>query len=262
MEKLFNPNEMNIKVTNLAKCYGGNRLFDDVSFEINRGEKVVVTGSSGCGKTTLLRILAGLEEQDAGEIHFKSVSDTVSPDKKRERNLMNIAWIPQDLGLWPNLSVYQNVALAYQRGREGTRRRAVVLEALEQCQIIDMKKRKPARLSAGEQQRVALARALVSQPTILLLDEPFASLDIVRRKHFFEVLKGTWTENLIVIVVTHDPFDAIGLGAGRVMVIEDGGLKEDVNIFGRFEGEYRSKTLQVWGEILHEKEGVQSPSTC
>jgi len=226
---------MNIKVSNLVKSYGRKTIFEDISFEIHDGEMTILTGPSGCGKTTLMRILCGLEKQDTGEIRMVNES--------------SIAWIPQDLGLWPNMSAYQNVAMACSKTSDGTSKRDHITSILKKCELEEYRKKSPAKLSAGEQQRVALARALVSQPKILLLDEPFASLDLVRRSHFFKLLKDICHEDMVVMIITHDPFDVIGLGAKRVLVMEDGKIKEDVDFTPNREEKYLSETLQTWKQL-------------
>jgi len=194
----------------VSRSFGKHRALMDVSLRLEPGRHTAILGPSGCGKTTLLRLLAGLDAPSAGRIMMngKIISETnriaVPPHERR------IAMVFQDLALWPNLRVIDNVLLALSGvglSRKDARRRAE--EALERCGIIDLSARRPGELSGGQQQRVALARAITSQPGFLLLDEPFTALDLLTKDHILAQIEGLACDvGFTIVMVTHDPADA------------------------------------------------------
>lgn len=215
---------------------------------IAAGEHVVLTGPSGSGKSTLLRLIAGLEAPSSGVIKIEGESASEGSTIIRMPVQRGLTMVFQDLGLWPNLTVYGNVKLGLS-ALKGSRRakRDAISAALRDCQLDCLLRRKPARLSSGEQQRVALARALVCKPRILLLDEPFAALDILLKQELFRLIRNLVKEREIsVLTVTHNPSDAIGLQADRIVVIEDGALVEDVALGDIETGVPRSRILRAW----------------
>ena len=168
-----------IHVNKLTKNFDEQILLNEISFRVELGEKVILTGPSGCGKTTLLRMLIGLENSDNGEIELKDGSgNAVGIDQ--------VAWIPQDLGLWANLSTYQNIGIVYKGIK--TKKKERIMELMDTLKITHLRKKKVSQLSSGEKQRVAIARALVNDVSFLILDEPFSSLDLELRQGLFEVL--------------------------------------------------------------------------
>lgn len=234
-----------LNVSHIKVLLGGHPVVRDVSFEIDKGEMIVLTGASGSGKTTILRALAGLVKEVTGEIEFNGIAaneagKTILPPWNRPLSLMF-----QDLGLWPNLTIARNVRMGLAKSiLSRVEKNTKVEEWLERLKIDHLRKRKPTSLSMGEQQRVALARALIGQPSILLLDEPFASLDLLLRHEFFELLSENLSSEMCCLVVTHDPFDAIGLNADRVLVLEDGKVVDDVSNLR--EGPFNSEILKKW----------------
>src|SRR5947207_4339128 len=168
-----------LEVRRLTKRYGSALAVDDVSFELYKGETLTLLGPSGCGKSTTLRLIAGLERPDDGDISLNarlvaSASQRVfTPPEKR-----GIGMVFQNYAVWPHMTVFQNVVFPLQARRvpaaDARRRTMAVLDTVGLASVAD----KPAPLlSGGQQQRVALARALVSDPEVLLLDEPFSNLD-------------------------------------------------------------------------------------
>ena len=186
---------------------------DHVSLGLNAGDIGVLIGPSGCGKTTLLRAVAGLERCTAGRIVMdeRTLSDAASgghlaPEARR------IGMVFQDYALFPHLSVADNVAFGVHH-LPRAERRARVLKMLELVGLGHAAKRAPHQLSGGQQQRIALARALAPQPQLLLLDEPFSSLDADLRESLAQELRGILKESgTTALFVTHDQFEAFALG--------------------------------------------------
>jgi len=193
-------------------------VLDDFSLDVDAGERVVVLGPSGCGKTTLLRLIGGLELPDAGEIWLADQLVATGGRLLVPAHERRLGYLFQDLALWPHLTVWGN--LEFVLGSIGVRkadRPERIREALALVRVDALAHRRPSELSGGEQQRVALARALVGKPRLLLLDEPFSSLDAELRA----VLRGELVRlqqslRLTSIYVTHDRDDAAAL-ADRVV---------------------------------------------
>ncbi|MEO0454450.1 MAG: ABC transporter ATP-binding protein [Verrucomicrobiota bacterium] len=193
-----------------------------VDLEIESGELFFLLGSSGCGKTTLLRMMAGFYEPNEGEILFGDrVINKVAP------HLRNTALVFQNYAVWPHLSIYENVAYGL-RVRKLTKDeiKTRVEEALSQVQMGHLADRKPSSLSGGQQQRVALARAIVVRPDLLLFDEPLCNLDAKLRIEMRDVIKKIHTETGITAVyVTHDQEEALSM-ADRMAVMDAGTIRQ------------------------------------
>lgn len=200
-----------LSIRDLAKSHDGTPVFAGISFALAPDDRLVVLGASGSGKTTLLRLLAGLDEPTSGII-------------ERADNL-RIGMVFQDLALWPNLTVLDNVAFALPNSPKPQRLKSA-RDALAACHVGEMASRKSGTLSIGQQQRVALARAIVARPQLLLLDEPFSSLDpLLREELMAEVRRLVAEINAALVLVTHDVFEALAL-ARRIIVLEDARLAE------------------------------------
>lgn len=215
------------RLQNVSHHYGHNRALDDVSFDLPAGAATAILGPSGCGKTTTLRLLAGLEAPSRGQVLLdnevvSSASRILVPPHRR-----GLAMVFQDLALWPNLSVRQNVKLGLAGVNLDRRQRARrAAEALDACGIGDLAARKPAQLSGGQQQRVALARALGARPRFLLLDEPFSSLDLILKYQLLGDLATLARQSgITLLLVTHDPMEARAL-CDHAVVLEDGRVVE------------------------------------
>ena len=216
-----------LEVKNLSMAYGRKRAFQHVCLALGQGEHLALLGPSGCGKSTLLRILAGLAVPTEGTVwlagHLASEPGRVLiPPHRRE-----MAMVFQDLALWPNLTVLQNVTLGLAGSDLASHARGQrAVEALEACAIGDLARRRPDSLSGGQQQRVALARALAVRPQVLLLDEPFAGLDVTIKTRLYEQIRELCaTFHLSLILVAHDPFEARAL-CHQAAVLEDGTIQE------------------------------------
>jgi len=207
-----------VRIDRLTKRFGEFVAVQQVSLDIRRGEIFCLLGGSGCGKTTLLRMLAGFEAPSEGAIYIDSVDVTLVPPYERPVNMMF-----QSFALFPHMTVEQNVAFGLRqdglRGADIARRVAEIL-ALVKLEGYD--KRKPHQLSGGQKQRVALARALVKRPKLLLLDEPLGALDKKLREHTqFELVNLQQQLGVTFVIVTHDQEEAMTLAA-RIGVMRAG----------------------------------------
>jgi sulfonate transport system ATP-binding protein len=204
-----------IQLEGVSKNFGQRQVLLPLDLKIPAGQFVAVIGRSGCGKTTLLRLIAGLERASRGAVFVGE--SRVASLQRRVRMLF------QDARLLNWQSVLRNVGIA--RGH-GWQDRA--LKALREVNLFDRAKDWPSVLSGGQKQRVSLARALVSEPDILLLDEPFGALDALTRLEMHELLTRIWLENgFTTVLITHDVSEAVAL-ADRVIVLRDGVIALDV----------------------------------
>lgn len=213
-----------LTVESITKCFGTTPVVQDVSFTVHPGEIFALLGPSGCGKTTTLRIIAGFEMADTGTISMAerslaSSSVHVPPESR------GIGFVFQDYALFPHKNVLDNVAFGLRKVRKKTRRERA-LEVLEMVGLRDLHTRLPHHLSGGEQQRVALARSIIARPKLLLLDEPFSSLDPgLRQTTRDEVRALLKTEGISAVLVTHDQEEALSF-AERLAVMKDGTVEQ------------------------------------
>ena len=207
-----------IQLENVSKYFDGFAAVNDVSLDIYQGELFSILGGSGCGKTTLLRILAGFEQPGSGRILIDGVDMTDVPPYQRPVNMMF-----QSYAIFPHMSVEDNVAYGLKKeGMPKSEIRTRVAEMLELVQLTEFARRKPRQLSGGQRQRIALARALVKRPKVLLLDEPLAALDKKLREHTqFELMNIQDQTGVTFIVVTHDQEEAMTLST-RIVVMQEG----------------------------------------
>jgi spermidine/putrescine transport system ATP-binding protein len=211
-----------IQLINLNKHFGPHRAVDNINLQIPGGEFFSLLGSSGCGKTTTLRMIAGFERPTTGQIILDGLDMTETPPHKRHVNT-----VFQSYALFPHLNVYDNVAfgLRRQKADEAQVKRRVG-EALELVQLTAFEKRKPAQMSGGQQQRVALARALVLKPAVLLLDEPLGALDARLRKQLQVELKSLQQQvGITFVYVTHDQEEALTM-SDRIAVMSNGRIEQ------------------------------------
>ncbi|HVZ01124.1 MAG TPA: ABC transporter ATP-binding protein [Dongiaceae bacterium] len=211
-----------VELIDLNKLYGTMRAVDNINLHIPGGEFFSLLGSSGCGKTTTLRMIAGFEQPTSGHIILDGVDMTETPPHKRHVNT-----VFQSYALFPHLNVFDNVAFGLRRQKETpenvTRR---VGEALELVQLTGFEKRKPAQMSGGQQQRVALARALVLKPAVLLLDEPLGALDARLRKQLQVELKTLQQQvGITFVYVTHDQEEALTM-SDRIAIMSQGRIEQ------------------------------------
>ncbi|SEM32692.1 spermidine/putrescine transport system ATP-binding protein [Roseovarius azorensis] len=211
-----------VSVRGITKRYGKFVALDDVSLDIEQGEFLSLLGPSGAGKTTILRMIAGFDRPDTGEIRIMDRNIVDLPSHKRPVNT-----VFQDYALFPHMSVADNVAYGLRQDRvRGEDRRIRVREALDMVEMTSMAHRRPDELSGGQQQRVALARALVKRPSILLLDEPLGALDRRLRQQMQIELKTLQRETGIAFVlVTHDQDEALAM-SDRIVVTRHGRIEQ------------------------------------
>ncbi|AZN39592.1 ATP-binding cassette domain-containing protein [Paenibacillus albus] len=205
---------LQIDVRGAALQFGDLTVLRDLDLSISAGQFLAVVGRSGCGKSTLLRLLAGLEQASQGSV---AIGGTATSGLRPDVRVMF-----QDARLLPWKSVLDNVRIGVEGGD-----RAKALEALELVGLADRAKEWPSVLSGGQRQRVALARALVSNPRLLLFDEPLGALDALTRIEMQQLIERLWLERgFTAVLVTHDVSEAVAL-ADRVVLIENGTISQD-----------------------------------
>ncbi len=211
-----------LRVERLSKRFGEVLAVDEVSMDVGRGEFFALLGASGCGKTTLLRMLAGLERPSSGRIMIDGEDMTELPPYARPVNMMF-----QSYALFPHMTVAQNIAFGLRQERMGRGRiREIVNDILELVQLAPFAGRKPDQLSGGQRQRVALARSLAKRPKLLLLDEPLGALDRkLREATQFELMNLQERTGTTFVMVTHDQEEAMAM-SGRIAVMDAGRIAQ------------------------------------
>ena len=209
-----------IQVSGISKAFGQFSVLDKIDLQVYRGELFSLLGGSGCGKTTLLRILAGLEAPSSGRVLIDGVDVTNLPAHQRPVNMMF-----QSYALFPHMNVTQNVE--YGLKRDGIDRREINRRTKDMLALLELStfaQRKPHQLSGGQRQRVALARALVKRPKLLLLAEPLAALDKrLRDQTQYELMRIQHQLGVTFLLVTHDQEEAMTLSS-RIAVMDEGRL--------------------------------------
>ncbi|MHB8945707.1 MAG: ABC transporter ATP-binding protein [Bacillota bacterium] len=211
-----------VRLVNVSKHFGGVAAVRDFALDIADHEFLVLVGPSGCGKSTTLRLVAGLEESEAGDIYIGDVRVNDLPPKDRD-----IAMVFQNYALYPHMNVYENMSfglkLRHVPKAEIERR---VKEAAAALDITDLLKRRPGQLSGGQRQRVALGRAIVREPKVFLMDEPLSNLDAKLRVQMRgELIRLHARLQTTVIYVTHDQIEAMTMGT-RIVVMKDGVIQQ------------------------------------
>ncbi|MEQ8268562.1 MAG: ABC transporter ATP-binding protein [Parvibaculum sp.] len=215
---------MALTFQNVGHSFGNHRVLAGVSLEARRGEILCLLGASGSGKTTLLRLAAGLETLQEGSIDLGGAV-LASPGRHVPPEKRSFGMVFQDHALFPHLTVAENIAFGV-AGRPGDDIRRIVGERLAAVGLAGFEARYPHTLSGGQQQRVALARALAPSPAAMLLDEPFASVDVTRRRALREeARRALKAAGVVTLVVTHDPVEAMEIG-DRIAVMEAGRIAQ------------------------------------
>ena len=213
---------MGISAQHISKRFGDFVALDDVGLDVDSGQLTALLGPSGGGKSTLLRIIGGLEEPDAGTVYIDGVEATGIPAQRR-----NVGFVFQHYAAFKHLSVYRNVAFGLEiRKRPSAEIRRRVHELLDLVHLGQFADRLPAQLSGGQRQRMALARALAVEPKVLLLDEPFGALDAKVRKELRDWLRRLHDEvHVTTVFVTHDQEEALEV-ADEIVVINKGRVEQ------------------------------------
>ena len=213
-----------LELKHICQSYGARKVLNDISFRLGDGAIACLLGASGCGKTTVLRCIAGFERVAAGEI---LINDSVvsRPGYRLPPESRRIGMVFQDYALFPHLTVARNVAFGL-HGADAATRSARIGELLEIVGLGGVGHRYPQELSGGQQQRVALARALAPRPALMLLDEPFSNLDVEMRERLsIEVRDILKSQNTTTILVTHDQNEAFTF-ADEIGIMMDGGIAQ------------------------------------
>lgn len=215
--------EISLELKEIKKSFTeGEAVLDNISLEISKGEFITLLGSSGCGKTTTLRIIAGLEQPDAGSVWLDGREVTGLEPNQRDVNT-----VFQNYALFPHMNVAENIGYGLKLKKVPKNEiRKKVSQMLELVQLEGYEKRKPSELSGGQKQRVAIARALVNNPKVLLLDEPLGALDLQLRRAMQIELKHLQKKlGITFIYITHDQEEAINM-SDRIAVMKDGRIEQ------------------------------------
>lgn len=215
--------EVSLEMKEIKKSFTeGEAVLDNISLEISKGEFITLLGSSGCGKTTTLRIIAGLEQPDAGSVWLDGREVTGLEPNQRDVNT-----VFQNYALFPHMNVAENIGYGLKLKKvPKSEIRKKVSQMLELVQLEGYEKRKPSELSGGQKQRVAIARALVNNPKVLLLDEPLGALDLQLRRAMQIELKHLQKKlGITFIYITHDQEEAINM-SDRIAVMRDGRIEQ------------------------------------
>lgn len=211
-----------IKLEGVFKSYRDNKILKDFNLDIKKGEFLTIIGSSGCGKTTILKLINGLLTPDDGKIYVggEDISKVNQIELRR-----SIGYVIQGVGLFPHMNVRKNISYVPNLTKRESKRE-IELKVEKLIKVVglseDMLNRYPSELSGGQRQRIGIARALAASPSILLMDEPFGAVDEITRKLLQEEILRIYKEfNVTIIFITHDIKEALKLGT-RVLVMDKG----------------------------------------
>ena len=249
-----------IRFENLNKSFGSNHVLKDINLEVEKGTLVTLLGPSGCGKSTLLRCLAGLEDVTSGKVYLDDVDITNVTARDR-----GIGMVFQQYSLFPNMSVAQNVAFGLKMKKMPKEQiNDRVEKMLDIVGLSDKLDQYPSQLSGGQQQRVALARAIVTEPKVLLLDEPLSAIDaLLRRNLQIEIRRIQQQLNITTIFVTHDQDEAMVM-SDMIHLFHDGHIEQSgtpVDLYTKpstkfaatFIGNYNIMPAEVFGGLCGER---------
>ncbi len=214
-----------IALTNIKHLYGTKEVISDLSLLIEANKLTCLLGGSGSGKTTILRLIAGLEAPNNGEITIDNTTVSESGEVLVPPHKRDIGFIFQDLALWPHFTIYKNIAFGLEE-RKATNVKEKVLKILEFFNLSDSIEKFPHQLSGGQKQLVAIARSLVLKPKILIMDEPLANLDVKLKRKILEHIKKLKDEfDLTIIYVTHDHREAFAI-SDKIIVMDKGEIED------------------------------------
>ena len=237
--------EVSLELKEIKKSFTeGEAVLDNISLEISKGEFITLLGSSGCGKTTTLRIIAGLEQPDAGSVWLDGREVTGLEPNQRDVNT-----VFQNYALFPHMNVAENIGYGLKLKKvPKSEIRKKVSQMLELVQLPGYEKRKPSELSGGQRQRVAIARSLVNNPKVLLLDEPFAAIDAKIRQELRSWLKEMIGKlGITSIFVTHDQDEAIEV-ADEIIITNAGRIEQKGTPIGVYRNPETAFTASFFGQ--------------
>ncbi|MBI4006757.1 MAG: ABC transporter ATP-binding protein [Gammaproteobacteria bacterium] len=248
-----------LELKNISVAYDNHKVIDAISFELNEGDIGCLLGPSGCGKTTLLRTIAGFEAPQDGEVWIRGIRVS---DRKRlvPVELRHAGMVFQDSALFPHMTVRENIAFGLQQ-IHGGRKEARITELVDLLAVGEFLDKYPHQLSGGQQQRVALARAIASRPRILLLDEPFASLDFELREQLAREVRNVLKQDgITAVMVSHNQLEAFAM-ADIVGVINEGRLLQwdtAFNLYHRpataYVADFVGEGVFLSGKVIGDKE--------
>ena len=238
---------MSIETRGIVKRFGNFVALDNVDLTVASGQLTALLGPSGGGKSTLLRIIGGLETPDAGTVHIANVEATGVPAQRR-----NVGFVFQHYAAFKHLSVYRNVAFGLEiRKRPKAEIRQRVMELLELVHLEQFADRLPAQLSGGQRQRMALARALAVEPSVLLLDEPFGALDAKVRRELREWLRRLHDDvHVTTVFVTHDQEEALEV-SDEIVVINHGKIEQVGTPSDLYDKPANDFVMEFLGPVTH-----------
>lgn len=260
-----------LEVKQLTKCFNKKEVVKGLSFSVKGGQLLALLGPSGCGKTTTLRVIAGLETADDGEIWIEGALASCGRKVAISQKQRHIGMVFQDLALWPHMTVYENIEFGLKaNGLTRAERRKKIETVLNKVNMQKYAREYPGKLSGGQQQLIAIARAIVTEPRLLLMDEPLSNIDVKLREDIRQEIRRIQQETQITTVyVTHDQEDAFLL-ADNIAVMNAGmleqiGIPEEIyssptSLFvASFVGEAnimqvriagKDRVLTPWGELV------------
>jgi ABC-type sugar transport system ATPase subunit len=216
-----------VEIKHLSKCFDKKEVISDISFDVEKGQLLALLGPSGCGKTTTLRVIAGLGTPNDGEIWIEGTLASHGSKSLIPQRLRHIGMVFQDLTLWPHMTVCENIEFGLKtKGLAKAERRKKIDAVLTKVKMQKYANEYPSRLSGGQQQLIAIARAIVTEPKLLLMDEPLSNIDVKLREEIRQEIKRIQHETQITtIYVTHDQEDAFLL-ANKVVVMNAGKVEQ------------------------------------
>lgn len=250
-----------LSFTEVVKRFGTTVALESFNLDVHEGELVSLLGPSGCGKTTALRIAAGFERGDLGQVHLGGEDLGPLPAHKR-----NMGMVFQTYSLFPNMTVAQNIEFGLRtRKMDAVQRHIRCAEVLDLVQLSSLANRYPHQLSGGQQQRVALARALAVRPDVLLLDEPLSALDAKVRETLRDEIRSLQTElGITTLFVTHDQEEALAI-SDRVAVMSDGRIEQvgtPVDVYRNPQNAFVARFIGTMNELSGRSLGRGSVDLC
>ena len=219
-----------VQLKNITKSFGDNQVLKPISLDIYEGEFLTLLGSSGCGKTTTLRIIAGFETPTEGNVYIEDKDVTELAPYNRDVNT-----VFQSYALFPHMTVFDNIAFGLvEKKMDKKEIKKKVLEMLDLVQLHGFEKRKPSQMSGGQKQRVASARAIITSPSLVLADEPTTALDVIHRNGIIDLFSQMKANGVGILMVTHDFATALQLG-GNVLVMKEGKIIESGEVQSVFD---------------------------